>query len=53
MRLFDEEHSEIHRILLEMTERIGQRSAEIIAAVNSLAELELQFAKARFADDFL
>ena len=52
VRLFDEEQSEIHRILLEMTERIGQRSAEIIAAVNALAELELQFAKARFADDY-
>jgi DNA mismatch repair protein MutS2 len=52
VRLFDEEQSEIHRILLEMTERIGQRSAEIIAAANTLAELELQFAKARLADDY-
>ena len=44
--------SEIHRILLEMTQRIGAKSAEILAAVDTLAELELQFAKAKFAEDY-
>lgn len=52
VRLLEEELAEIHRILLEMTERIGARSEEIRAAVEALAELELQFAKARFAEDY-
>ena len=52
VRLLEEELSEIHRILLEMTERIGAKAAEILAAVDTLAELELQFAKARFAEDY-
>ncbi len=52
VRLLEEELVEIHRILLEMTQRIGAKSAEILAAVDVLAELELQFAKARFAEDY-
>ncbi len=52
VRLLEEELSEIHRILLEMTQRIGAKSAEILAAVATLAELELQFAKAKFAEDY-
>jgi DNA mismatch repair protein MutS2 len=52
VRLFDEEQAEIHRILLEMTRRIGQQAAEIKEAAGALAELELQFAKARFAGDY-
>jgi DNA mismatch repair protein MutS2 len=52
VRLLEEELSEIHRILLEMTQRIGTKAAEILAAVDALAELELQFAKARFAEDY-
>ena len=52
VRLLEEELSEIHRILLEMTERIGAHSEPILAAVDALAELELQFAKARFAEDY-
>jgi len=52
VRLFDEEQGEIHRILLEMTTQIGESAAEISAAVETLAELELQFAKARFAEDY-
>jgi len=52
VRLLEEELAEIHRILLEMTQRIGARSEEILAAVDALAELELQFAKARFAEDY-
>lgn len=52
VRLRDEEQAEIHRILVEMTRRIGERAADILCAVEVLAELELQFAKARFADDY-
>ncbi len=52
VRLLEEELSEIHRILLEMTSRIGAKSEEILAAVDVLGELELQFAKARFAEDY-
>jgi DNA mismatch repair protein MutS2 len=52
VRLLDEEQSEIHRILLEMTRRIGEQAQTILAASEVLGELELQFAKARFAEDY-
>jgi DNA mismatch repair protein MutS2 len=52
VRLLDEEQAEIHRILLEMTQRIGQQADAIAAAVDVLEQLELQFAKARFAEDY-
>ena len=52
VRLLDEELAEIHRILIEMTQRVGARAEEILAAVDALGELELQFAKARFAEDY-
>src|SRR5580700_5733090 len=52
VRLLDEEQAEIHRILLEMTQRIGEDADAILAGADVLAELELQFAKARFAEDY-
>jgi DNA mismatch repair protein MutS2 len=52
VRLLDEEQAEIHRILLEMTRQIGENAGAILAAADTLAELELQFAKARFAEDY-
>jgi len=52
VRLFDEEQAEIHRILVDMTRRIGESAASILAAAETLAELELQFAKARFAEEY-
>src|SRR6202453_3133167 len=52
VRLFDEEQAEIHRILVEMTRRIGENAMPILAAVDVLSELELEFAKARFAEDY-
>jgi len=52
VRLLDEEQAEIHRILLEMTRRIGENAEAIRGAADALAELELQFAKARFAEDY-
>jgi len=35
-----------------MTQRIGAQAEQILAAVDVLSELELQFAKARFAEDY-
>ena len=52
VRLLDEELAEIHRILLEMTRRIGEQAESILASVDVLGEVELQFAKARFAEDY-
>ncbi|MGA9545427.1 MAG: Smr/MutS family protein [Candidatus Sulfotelmatobacter sp.] len=52
VRLLDEEQAEIHRILLEMTRRIGEQAAAILASAEVLSELELQFAKAHFAEDY-
>jgi DNA mismatch repair protein MutS2 len=52
VRLLDEEQAEIHRVLLEMTRQIGENADAILAAAEVLAELELQFAKARFAEDY-
>jgi len=52
VRLLEEEQSEVHRILLEMTARVRDQADDILAAAEALAELELQFAKARFADDY-
>jgi DNA mismatch repair protein MutS2 len=52
VRLLDEEQAEIHRILLEMTRRIGEEAEAILASAEVLGELELQFAKARFAEDY-
>jgi DNA mismatch repair protein MutS2 len=52
VRLLDEEQAEVHRMLLEMTRRIGEHAESILAAVDVLSELELQFAKARFAEDY-
>jgi len=52
VRLLDEEQAEIHRILLEMTRRIGENAEGIRGAADALAELELQFAKAHFAEDY-
>ncbi|MFZ0296051.1 MAG: Smr/MutS family protein [Candidatus Sulfotelmatobacter sp.] len=52
VRLLDEELAEVHRILLEMTRRIGEEAVGILASASVLSELELQFAKARFAEDY-
>src|SRR5580693_8212774 len=52
VRLLDEEQAEIHRILLEMTRRIGEQAEAILSSAEVLSELELLFAKARFAEDY-
>jgi DNA mismatch repair protein MutS2 len=52
VRLLEDELEEVHRILLEMTRRLGEHAADIAHATDVLGELELQFAKARFANDY-
>ena len=52
VRLLDEELAEIHCILVAMTRHIGEQAEPILASLDVLAELELQFAKARFAEDY-
>jgi DNA mismatch repair protein MutS2 len=52
VRLLDEEQAEIHRILLEMTRRVGEQAEAILASAEVLSELELQFTKASFAEDY-
>jgi DNA mismatch repair protein MutS2 len=52
VRLLEEEQAEIHRILREMTAKLGERSEAIQNATAAMAELETQFAKGRFAEDY-
>jgi DNA mismatch repair protein MutS2 len=52
VKLLEEEQAETHRILLQMTRSIAELGGAIQAAADALAELELQFAKARFAQDY-
>jgi DNA mismatch repair protein MutS2 len=52
VRLLDEEQAEIHRILLEMTTRLGEHGDALLNAIEVMSELELQFAKARFAEEY-
>ena len=52
VRLLEEEQAEVRRILMEMTARVGAEAPAIAQAVEVMAEVELQFAKARFADDY-
>src|SRR5271167_58434 len=52
VRLLDEELAEVHRILLEMTARLGEHAGALEISVEVLSELELQFAKARFAEEY-
>lgn len=52
VRLMEEEQIEIHRILRDMTEQIARYADAILVATGVLAELDLQFAKARYAQDY-
>jgi DNA mismatch repair protein MutS2 len=52
VRLLEEEQEEIRRILAEMSRRIGEQSDNLLLALETMAALELQFAKARFANDY-
>jgi len=52
VRLAEEEAREVHRILREMTDRLRGYSDSIRQALATVAELELIFAKGRFALEF-
>src|SRR5580658_8194335 len=52
VRLTEEEAREVHRILLEMTGRLRGYSDSIRATLCVMAELEIVFAKGRFANEF-
>src|SRR5215469_10402668 len=52
VRLLEEENVEVRRILLEMTSRISEAAPALEEALDVLSEIELQFAKARFARDY-
>jgi len=52
VRLTEEEAREVHRILLEMTDRLRAHGDAIRQTLITIAELELIFAKGRFALDF-
>jgi DNA mismatch repair protein MutS2 len=52
VRLLEDEQAEVRRILLEMTQQIGEQSDKIAKAVEVLSELELQSVKARFAEEY-
>ncbi|MFH2102419.1 MAG: endonuclease MutS2 [Chloroflexota bacterium] len=44
------ERDEVRRILAELSAQVGDLAAEIIPGVNALAQLDLAFAKAKYAD---
>lgn len=52
VRLLEEEQVEVRRILTEMTAHIGAEAGAVGQAAETMAEVELQFGKARFALDY-
>ena len=52
VRLTEEEMREVHRILRELTERLRGYAESILSTLVTMGELELIFAKARFATEF-
>lgn len=52
VRLTEEEAREVHRILLEMTDRLRGYGDSIRQTLLTMADLELIFAKGRFAAEF-
>src|SRR2546425_3836151 len=52
VRLAEEEMREVHRILRELTERLRGYADSILSTLVTMGELELIFAKARFATEF-
>ncbi|HET91048.1 MAG TPA: endonuclease MutS2 [Chloroflexi bacterium] len=45
-----EEEQEVHHILTDLSDRIAQHATEINLTVDALADLDLAFAKAKYAD---
>jgi DNA mismatch repair protein MutS2 len=52
VQLAEEEAAEIVRILRSLTERLQSMRAPLVAAAETIAELDSAFARARFAQDF-
>src|SRR3984885_12078794 len=52
VRLAEEEAQEVHRILRELTGRLRGHAESIRATLAAMAELEIVFAKGRFANEF-
>lgn len=52
VRLREDEHREIERILAEITDALREHSVEIAATADALAEFDCVFAKAGFALDY-
>ena len=52
VRLAEEEAREVHRILLEITARLRGHGDSIRGSLGAMAELDLIFAKGRFAGEF-
>ena len=52
VQLAEEEAAEIFRILTELTERLQAAHGPLLAAAETIAELDSVFARARFARDF-
>ncbi|MBN1954017.1 MAG: endonuclease MutS2 [Anaerolineae bacterium] len=46
-----QEEQEIHRLLAEMSGHVAARGAEIVHTVDALADLDLAFARARYAEE--
>jgi DNA mismatch repair protein MutS2 len=52
VRLLEEEQAETRRILQEMSAKIGEQADAVALAAETMAEVELQFGKARFGLDY-
>ncbi|MGH9567707.1 MAG: endonuclease MutS2, partial [Candidatus Angelobacter sp.] len=52
VRLLEEEQAEVRRILHEMSGKIGEQADSIAVAGEVMADVELQFGKARFGLDY-
>src|SRR3984957_18267405 len=52
VQLAEEEAAEIVRVLRSLTERLQSMRAPLVAAAETIAELDSAFARARFAQDF-
>ena len=50
VRLLDEEQAEIHRILVAMTEAVGEQAGSIARGTEVLAEVEAHYAYAKFSE---
>lgn len=45
------ERDEERRILADLSQQVGRQSAELLGTVDTIAELDLAFARAKYADD--